>query len=273
MRQSTATAGYLRGRLPYNRFGQGPRILVVFVGLTFEHVPLSGPMAWWTSQTYGFLGEDYTVYVVNRRPRPPEGYTLRDMADDYATMVGEEFGHPVDVIGVSTGGSICQHFAADHPELLRRLVIHSSAYKLGEVGKDVQLRVADFARKGDWRGATAAILGLMLPSSGAMRYASRPLLWAGARTASLTLGAPDDPSDVVVTIEAEDVHDFKDRLGEIIAPTLVVAGDQDPFYPAELFRETAAGIPNATLALYEGAGHGPSGKHFKQDVLGFLRAV
>ena len=56
-------------------------------------------------------------------------------------------------------------------------------------------------------------------------------------------GAPDDPSDVVVTIEAEDVHDFKDRLGEITAPTLVVAGDQDPFYPAALFRDTGRRHP------------------------------
>jgi pimeloyl-ACP methyl ester carboxylesterase len=46
-----------------------------------------------------------------------------------------------------------------------------------------------------------------------------------------------------VTVEAEDRHDFKECLGAIVAPTLVVAGDHDPFYPAALLREAAAGIP------------------------------
>jgi len=73
-----------------------------------------------------------------------------------------------------------------------------------------------------------------------------------------------------VTVKAEDKHDFKDRLGEITAPTLVIAGDQDPVYTETLFRETAEGIPNARLILYAGKGHVPAGKQFERDVLGFL---
>ena len=57
------------------------------------------------------------------------GYTFNDMAADYAAMIREEFGGPMDVIGVSTGGSIVQHLAADHPDVVRRLVIHSSAHR------------------------------------------------------------------------------------------------------------------------------------------------
>jgi hypothetical protein len=37
-----------------------------------------------------------------------------------------------------------------------------------------------------------------------------------------------------------------------------------------LFRETAAGIPNARLVLYKGMGHPASGKQFGRDVLAFL---
>ncbi len=55
---------------------------------------------------YKFLENDYTLYGVLRKPGMPQGYTLKDMADDYAVMIREEFGGPVDVLGISTGGSI-----------------------------------------------------------------------------------------------------------------------------------------------------------------------
>jgi len=38
----------------------------------------------------------------------------------------------------------------------------------------------------------------------------------------------------------------------------------------ELYRETAKGIPNAKLILYEGVGHMVMGKKFDEDVLAFL---
>jgi pimeloyl-ACP methyl ester carboxylesterase len=75
----------------------------------------------------------------------------------------------------------------------------------------------------------------------------------------------------LITIAADDRFDFGDRLAEIRAPTLVVAGDRDPFYTPELVRGTAAGISNATLILFSGAGHPVEGKRFQRDVLAFLR--
>jgi pimeloyl-ACP methyl ester carboxylesterase len=100
--ESKATAGYFRGGLPYNQSGHGPRPLVVFQGLLFENKPQPGLMVRFF-RFYKFLEEEYTVYEVLRRPGMPRGYTMKDMADDYARMIREEFGGPVDVIGISTG--------------------------------------------------------------------------------------------------------------------------------------------------------------------------
>ena len=102
-----------------------------------------------------------------------------------------------------------------------------------------------------------------------MNYIAKPVWWIGILLAGM-FAAPADPSDLVVTIEAEDKHNFKDRLVHITAPTLVVAGDRDPFYSEVLFLETAEGIPNARLILYKGMGHPAHGKQFRQDVLPFL---
>lgn len=254
----TETSGYLQSGLPYNRFGHGPRPLVIFQGLFFENKPQAARM----SSMYHFLGEAYTVYAVMRRPDLPQGYTLVDMAGDYAGMIRQEFGGPLDVIGVSTGGSIAQIFAADHPDLPRKLVLHSAAYSLSEDAKRLQWRLAELAREGRWREANELTLNAVLPPHGIADAARGPLVALGARIMT-ALDTPADANDLLVTIAAEDVFDFKSRLGEIVAPTLVIA-------TPGLFRETAAGIPNARLILYEGRGHGPAGKQFARDVLTFL---
>jgi pimeloyl-ACP methyl ester carboxylesterase len=87
----------------------------------------------------------------------------------------------------------------------------------------------------------------------------------------MSLSTPKDPSDLIVTVEAEDRHDFKERLAQITVPTLVVAGDQDRCYTEALVRETAAGIPDTRLILYEGMGHPASGQAFQRDVRAFLK--
>lgn len=256
--------------------GNGPRPLVIFQGLMFfENKPLPARLNWLYNRYYKYLEADYTTYLVLPRPGMPAGYSMQDMANDYATMIRNEFEGPVDVIGVSTGGSIAQHFAADHPDLVRKLVIHSSAYTLSDSTKRAQIRAGALARQRQWRAAYAAMFGPMFPYDGALRHFARPMTWLGAfmieSALASVLGAPKDPSDFVVTIEAEDKHNFKDRLSQITAPTLVVAGAKDPFYSEALFRETAEGIPNAKFILYQGMGHPAGGKQFRRDVLMFLK--
>ena len=264
MPKPQATTGASHNGLPYNRVGLGPRTLVAFPGLLFENKALTGLSARMMLSRYSFLQAEYTTYVVSRKPGLPHGYSMRNMADDYAAMIREEYGRPVDVIGTSTGGSIAQHLAADSPDLVRRLVIHSSAHTLGDAGKEVQLRVGHLARQRRWREANAALLGFVMSSGRWGRFE------AALGSLLVSLAAPEDPSDLIVTVEAEDVHDFSDRLSEITAPTLVIAGDQDPFYSETLFRETAEGTPNARLILYKGMGHPAAGNEFQQDVLAFL---
>ena len=263
------SAGYFRSGMPYNLMGHGPRPLIIFQGLMLENKPQPAWAFKMAGGMYNFLRADYTIYSVLRKPGLPPGYSLQDMADDYAGMIREEFGGPVDVLGVSTGGSIVQHFAADHPELVRRLVLHSAAYTLSDSARQLQLKLGEFAAQRQWIKAWALLMGAVLPQRGFKKILSRPLIWIFAPL--MALGAPKDPNDVIITVEAEDRFNFKDRLHEITAPTLIAAGELDPFYTPALFRETAAGIPNAKLCLYPNMGHPAGGKQFQQDVLTFLR--
>lgn len=84
----------------------------------------------------------------------------------------------------------------------------------------------------------------------------------------------DDPSDMLVTVAAEDLFDASPRLHRITVPTLLVAGDRDRFSTPELFRETAERIPGARLLLYPGKGHAGVMTHRPaiREIVAFLAA-
>ena len=67
---------------------------------------------------------------------------------------------------------------------------------------------------------------------------------------------PDDPGDMLVTLDAEDVFNLEADLPCITAPTLVIGGTKDVFYSRELFEGTARGVQDGRVHLFEGWGHG-----------------
>jgi pimeloyl-ACP methyl ester carboxylesterase len=256
--------GYSQNGLPYVRLGDSSRKLIIFGGLDFEHKPPSGFNLYMWKSKFKNLTRDFTVYLVSRKPGMPPGYTFWDMSNDYAAMIKEEIGAPVDVMGLSTGGVIAQYFALDHPELIRRLVLAMTGYRLTEEGAELQRRMGELAHQGKWRAAYAAMMDGVYPP-GFKRFIFKCLvrLFGG-------MGAPEDPSDGLIEIECEDKHDFWRRLPDIKVLTLVIGGDEDFFYP---IAETAERIPKAKLVLYEGYGHNvifSKGRQFDKDIWDFL---
>ena len=261
--------GHLKGGLPCLSFGNGPP-LVVFPGLGMSNANPSGLQRWGEVRLLAPLARAFTVYRVGRRVGLKPATTMTDLTNDYAEALEEEFGEPVDVLGISTGGSLALQLAADRPGLVRRLVVAGAAYRLSEHGREFQRRVAELSATGDRRGLSR----MQAPDVADSRLGRRivgGLLWLAG---PLFIRREWDPSDMIATIEAEDAFDVGDRLGEITAPTLVIGGGRDRFYPPKLFRETANGIPNARLILYENRAHGGTfaDRRFGRDVLAFLKA-
>ncbi len=255
--------GYSKNGLPYARVAGGPRTLVVFDGLDFTHKPPTGLELFMMIGYIKKLNNDFTIYQVRRRPGLPSGYSIKDMADDYAVMIRDELQTPVDVMGISTGGTIAQQFAADHAELVHYLVLAMTGCKLNENGKRLQLEVAKLVRADKLR--SAAVLMSTSMFTGLAGFCMKPVFWlmGGMMFASST-----GTSDGLVEIEAEDRFDFSDRLVDIKVPTLAIGGDKDFFYN---IREMAEKIPQAKLVLYSGVGHMAIMKRkFAEDLLAFL---
>ena len=65
----------------YAVFGSGKKVLVVIPGLSDGLATVKGK-AWALAAPYKHFMQDYTVYMFSRKNDMPEGYSIRDMADD-----------------------------------------------------------------------------------------------------------------------------------------------------------------------------------------------
>src|SRR3954469_4572279 len=238
------------GRLPYFAVGSGPPIAFLS-GLAPETGVAGDSTVRMNSSFVKPFTKARRVHFFNRRPGLPRGMTMAEIAEEHASALEQGFGgEPVDVFGISTGGSIAQQLAADHPARVRRLVLASTACRLGDDGKVLQRRVAARLRRGAHRQASAVMTaGLVPPGRG--QHAAGAMAWLAAPK---LIHSDRDAADMATTIEAEDDFDLA-KLPTIKAPTLIVVGSEDRFYSRELFEETARLIPGSRLRVFEGRGH------------------
>ena len=248
----TATERGLAGNIPYAATGSG-RTTVVCAGLWHTTGVDSAALVQGAIGPLADLGGERRLVVVNRRADLPDGVSIGDMAAEYAGMIRGHFGAPVDVVGTSTGGSIAQQLAADHPDTVRRLVLVSTACRLGTLGAASQARAAIALRAGRSRAAFAEIAGDL-----ATRGLQSVARGAGWLAAPYVLKDAQQQADLAATLEAEDSFDLARCAHAIQARTLIVAGGRDRFYSRELFVETAALIPDSELRCCRDAGTSPS---------------
>lgn len=258
--------GRLAGGVPFARLGEGNRRLVILIG-----GPGPMPSGFGLSiyvNPYCKAQKDFTIFVTGRKEGMPAGYSTRDMAADCAAAIEKEIGAPADVIGISYGGLIAPYLAADYPGLVGRLVLGAAAYRVSGRGKALDRRFAELQSQGKLGEAFATEMTGVYPQ-GILRYIMPPL---ARLMAALGSHEPTNPADILTEARAEEEHDCRHILKDIKAPTLVIAGDRDIFFPVPLLKETAALIPNARLVLLKGKGHGAIATgRFGREVLAFLR--
>lgn len=251
--------------MEYIRFGSGSRTLVMLPGLGDSLRSMKGaafPMA----LMYRMFAKDFTVYAFGRKTILPRGYTTRDMAKDQAEAM-EQLGIPkADILGVSMGGMIAQHFAIDYPEKVNKLILTVTASKPNPILTESVEEWVSLAKKGNH----AAFMDSNLRRIYSQDY-YRKNKWMVPVLGKLT--KPKAYDRFFVQADACLSHNAYDRLPEIQAMTLVVGGEQDLSLGGDASREIAAKIPNARLQMYPQWGHGlyEEEKNYNQTILDYLK--
>lgn len=254
------------GQMEYIRFGRGSRVLVMLPGLGDSLRSLKGT-ALPVALLYRCFARDFTVYVFSRRQPLSRDCSTREMARDQAEAMEALGIKRADVFGVSMGGMIAQHFAADYPQMVNKLVLAvTSSCPTPVLRESVE----------EWKACALAGDHTAFMDSNLRRIYSqaycRKNLWAVPLLGKLT--KPKSYERFFIQADACLHHDACGRLGGIHARTLVVGGEQDKVLGGDASREIARRIPDAALFMYPQWGHGlyEEAKDFNRRVLGFLLA-
>jgi pimeloyl-ACP methyl ester carboxylesterase len=223
------------------RAGDGPPLLALHHDIgTPEGLPF-----------YDALARDFTVLLpshpgYDRSERPQWMRNVRDMAVVYQALLARHAAtrdrRDVSVVGLGFGGWLAAEMATMAPRNVRRLVLVGAMGikpERGEIADQALVSYIDYVRLGFAdQGAFDRIFGAEPPTATleqwdlnremTFRIAWKPYMY--------------NPS-------------LPHLLGGVATPTLVVWGRDDRLVPRECGERFVKALPQARLAIVEGAGH------------------
>ena len=250
--------------MSYAAFGQGEKVFVILPGLSDGLATVEGK-ALLLAKPYEMFFDRYTVYMFSRKDRMPEGYSIKDMADDQAEAMRALGMTKASVMGVSQGGMIAQCLAADHPELVEKLVLAVTAPCVNDTVRSGLAEWLEAADAGDHRRLMVSTAEKSYSEAYLRKYRKLyPIL--------RFVGKPSDYGRFKANAGAILNFGGAGDLGKIKCPVLIVGGSEDKIVGAAASRELHEMIPGSELYIYEGLGHAAyeEAKDFNARVLEFL---
>ncbi len=225
----------------------------------------------WDSLTRA-LAPRYRVITIDSRghgssPVPARPYTLEAMAGDVSALLDRLEIAKAHWVGLSMGGMVGMAFALSFPDRLDRLVLANTTSTYGPEGRSLWQARIDLVTQ----GGLAAIRDTV-----AQRYFSDQFRrdHADVVEAVMSRFMATPVEGYLGCCDAIAEMDYLPRLGEIHAPTLVIAGSADVGTPPAMAEQIAKGIPGAKLEVIDGAAHLAAvekPREFARSVNDFLR--
>ncbi len=182
-----------------------------------------------------------------RSPVPTGPYTADDFGNDLLELLDSLGIERVSLAGLSMGGMVGIWLGVNAPERVERLALTCTAARFGT--PEIWAERAAAVRS----AGTVDVL-----ADAAMERWFSPAFRAAhpaevARFREMVASTP--PEGYAGCCDALRDFDYRDRLGEIRAPTLVVSAELDPATPPADGQAIADGIPGARFTVVEGTAH------------------
>ena len=256
--------------LYWESYGEGkPFVLVMGIGYD---------STLWGLHQVPFFSEHFKTIIfdnrdVGRSSKATKAYTITDMADDVAGLMDGLGIERTHMLGLSMGAMIAQEFAIRYPGKLEKLVLTGTGAATARSKFD-PISIWSYVKTQDTNG---------------LMFAAEQFIWLFSESFNRNHEAVDQTLQMLASnpnpvtpeayqrqAEAYIKHDTLDRLNQVTAPTIVIAGEQDRLTPPWICREVADAIPNAKYKLIMGAGSShvlplERPDDFNQAVLSFLQ--
>ncbi|HEY1746845.1 MAG TPA: alpha/beta fold hydrolase [Xanthobacteraceae bacterium] len=236
-------------KLHYEVVGHG-KPLVLLHGVT------NYGMAW-TPQLSRLLYEGYRVVVPDLAGHgmsqlAANKTTVRELAADVAELLDDLSEPSAALCGLSLGGMVAQQFACDYPGRATALVIANSRPNANtpELVRAVEGWSALLTQPNGPQRRLEAVWPKLVNApfrqteAGAQTYREWHRVAAGLSGQSLC--------NVAIGFTE---FDAREGLAKLEVPSLVIAGEFDELFPADISRQSADLIPGAEFSVIAGAGH------------------
>ncbi len=250
--------------IAWSATGEGLPFVIPPPALPFSHLQLEMQIPEWR-HWYEHLADH--MHIVRYDPRG-SGLSDHNVADrtlnaevgDLEAVIDATGLDKVALFGLFHTGPIVIEYAARHPERVSHLILWCSFARAADTRRDPQTQDAlDKLLEVDWTLFTETMAHTLFgwaEGAAAHRFAEY-------------MRASTEPDACRASWVAHSQWDVSDRLKDVKAPTLVIHRRQFPGVDIRLARELAAGIPDAKLAIVDGASLSP----YVGDVEGPLRLM
>ncbi|HSW58314.1 MAG TPA: alpha/beta hydrolase [Dehalococcoidales bacterium] len=224
----------------YYECGQGEPLIIV-------HGGSAGASSW--KNNIEVLSMNYHVYAPDL---PGFGLTSIDL-DSYAVPEVAEFVNQFSIaaglksfnlIGHSFGGGIAAHLALKYPSKVRKLVLVSSLC----LGKEIAWWVRMFSSRPVCQIVGKVVITLFKGIKFAAKVLANVVIEQPIKTASLEIGSS-------ISNYTQQKNVLLAQLPDLLVPTLVVWGGNDPIVPMEHAYAAGTLIPDCRVKVFTDCGH------------------
>jgi len=193
-------------------------------------------------------------------PPGEPGYTGDDLVADPVALLDELGLDTAHVVGMSMGGAIAQVMALDHGEHVASLTLIATSPSGADDDlppmTDAGRAAFEAMEEPDWSDRTATI-DYLTELSRALASRAHPFDEDAVR--AIYARVVDHTTNMESSMKnhhaAAGSDRWRERLGGLDVPTLVIHGADDPIFPVGHGEALAREVPGAELLVLEGAGH------------------
>jgi pimeloyl-ACP methyl ester carboxylesterase len=251
----------------YEQHGEGSDDLILIGGLSSDH------QVW--KSTLRHFSKQFRILIFDNRgagrsSTPDYPYTTDMMANDVLQLMDLLEIKRAHVLGHSMGGCIAQQIALLAPERINKMIVACSRAK-PNVLANMALTMRE---KLQAAGMPIEILAeYVMPLLFSETFLQNSCQVKGFIQWTMQNPHPQSALGFSHQLHAVKTHDVSNRLAEIHAPTLVIAGDEDILMPKASAKVFAENIKNSEFVVIPDCAHMPhveKSREFAEHVMRFL---